>query len=207
MTATARRWLIGLVALASTLAACGNPNSGDQVAVVGDSITSLDKPALQEDLGGTYDLTIVGDFGATISEVMPAAQLVAGEEPQQVVINLGTNDVIAAGNLAESVSTLAAMVDTFDAAECVHLVNINEHMVELSTGESRRQQAEQFNSALEDLAGDRERVSIIGWNDVVESTLDDDDPPTSTLTKDSIHPTQEGNGRLNDLYAEALSGC
>lgn len=37
--------------------------------------------------------------------------------------------------------------------------------------------------------------------------MNQDDPPTSTLTKDSIHPNEEGNRRLNDLYANALNDC
>jgi hypothetical protein len=80
-------------------------------------------------------------------------------------------------------------------------------MVDLRTGQSLTAGAQSFNDALRDVASKHDRVSIIDWNSVVESTLDDSEPPVSTLTKDSIHPTAEGNRRLNDLYDTALSDC
>jgi len=51
------------------------------------------------------------------------------------------------------------------------------------------------------------RLSIIDWNEVAAGALDDQDPPVSSLTEDSIHPTADGNTELNQLYASALSGC
>jgi lysophospholipase L1-like esterase len=199
------RWLLAVSVLAAGATGCSS-NQGDAVAVVGDSITSFDKPALRDDLRPRYETTIVGDFGATVAEVMPAARLVARKNLDQVIINLGTNDVIGQLDLDRSVSDLGSMIDLFGGVDCIHVVTINEHMVNKQTGELLQAEAEKFNSGLRDLADRRDRVDVIDWNGVVEETLAGN-PPTSTLTKDSTHPTKEGNARLNELYMNALESC
>lgn len=194
------------VVVVGFLAGCAS-NKGDSVAVLGDSITTLDQADLQSQLGGDYRLTISGNFGRTVEQVVPEAKVVSSRNHDQVIINLGTNDVIGDLPIDTSMATLAEEIAMFDSAKCIHLVNINEHMVDLRDGASLTKQAEAFNAALQDLAHRENRVSIIDWNSVAKDTLNDKSPPTSTLTKDSIHPTAEGNKKLNELYAEALGGC
>ena len=54
------RWRRGGLALMATvavlgggLAGCGNPNQGDSVAIIGDSITDFDQTDLHEQLGSS----------------------------------------------------------------------------------------------------------------------------------------------------------
>ena len=182
-------------------------NSGDSVAVLGDSITSLDQADLNSTLGGDYELTISGNFGKTVSDVMPEAELMATRTYDQVIINLGTNDVLQERPIDKAIETLGAEVALFDSARCIHLVNINEHMLNQSDGASRAEAAKAFNAELEKYAERTEGVSVIDWNGVASSKLNGDDPPTSELTYDTIHPTAEGFAELNDLYSSALGSC
>ena len=196
-----------LALLALTPAVTGCSNAGDSVAVVGDSITALDESTLKEQLGDRYELFVTGNFGRTVAEVMPEAEVLAQRDYDQVIINLGTNDVLQALPVDTSMAAMREMIALFDTARCIHLVNINEHMIVQDTATSRTPQAEQFNSALEELVRSDGRLSIIDWNEVAAGALNDQQPPSSTLTEDSIHPTAEGNTELNQLYKEALDGC
>lgn len=197
--------LMALLALASVATGCSN--AGDSVAVVGDSITALDESTLKEQLGDRYALFVTGNFGKTVAEVMPEAKVLAQRDYDQVIINLGTNDVLRALPVDTSMAAMREMIGLFDTARCIHLVDINEHMIVQDTATSRTPQAEEFNSALEDLARSDGRLSIIDWNEVAAGALNDQQPPWSTLTEDSIHPTGDGNAELNQLYQEALDGC
>ena len=67
-----------LVLLVAGPVAVACSNKGDSVAVIGDSITALDQSAMNEQLGGTYEFVVTGNFGKTVAEVMPA---VAVTEP------------------------------------------------------------------------------------------------------------------------------
>lgn len=202
---TPRRLAILLSAVIVVATACSN--RGDVVAVVGDSITALDQGLLEEQLGSDYQLQITGNFGKTVAEVMPEATAMAAKAPAQVIINLGTNDVLQDLPVESSMSSLQQMVDLFPDARCIHLVNINEHMVVQDTTTSRTEQATAFNASLDQLAERDDRVDVIDWNEVAAGALNDAQPPTSTLTVDSIHPTEDGNTELNQLYRTALADC
>lgn len=181
--------------------------TGPPVAVVGDSITVLDESGLREQLGGSYDVGITGEYGATVAEVLTGVGTAAERSPEQVIINLGTNDVLKDLPVEDSMAALREMVGRFDDARCVHLVNINEHMLVPLTEEPVTMSAQRFNGAVADLAASDERVSVIDWNAVAASTLGGGDPPTSTLTDDSIHPNADGNRRLHELYSASLDAC
>jgi lysophospholipase L1-like esterase len=205
MSTPRRLAVLVLVAVVAVAAACGN--RGDVVAVVGDSITALDQGSLEEQLGGDYQLQITGNFGKTVAEVLPEATAMVAKDPAQVIVNLGTNDVLQDLPVDSSMSSMQQMVDLFPDARCIHLVNINEHMVVQDTDTSRADQASAFNAALDQLAERNDRVDIIDWNEVAAGALNDAQPPTSTLTVDSIHPTEDGNTELNQLYRSALADC
>ena len=198
---------ISMAVAALLVGATACSSSGDAVAVVGDSITALDQPALEEDLGDSYRFTVTGNFGKTVAEVLPNAEVVAASKPSQVIVNLGTNDVLQGLPVDTSMTAMRQMIDLFPSARCIHLVNVNEHMVVQDTRTSRAAQAQRFNAALEDLAAGDGRVSIIDWNEVAAGELNDEEPPFSSLTEDSIHPTAAGNTQLNELYATALADC
>ena len=83
-----------LAVLGGGLAGCSNPNRGDSVAVIGDSITEFDEADLQEELGdglsdrdpahleGVGQLELAGQFITRIQVTLhPALQL----EPHLVI--------------------------------------------------------------------------------------------------------------------------
>jgi lysophospholipase L1-like esterase len=198
---------LALVALGSGLLASCSNNKGDSVAVLGDSITTLDETDIRTQLGEEFSFTISGNFGKTVAEVLPEAEVVATRSHDQLIINLGTNDVLQGLPVADSMKSLEQMIAMYDSSRCVFLVNINEHMIDQRTGKSVSDQAKQFNRSLADLAKTDGRISIIDWNSTAETQLNDANPPYSDLTSDSIHPTQEGDRLLNELYRQSLEGC
>lgn len=193
--------------LSCGLAGCANPNEGDSVAVIGDSITDFDQTDLHEQLGDEYHLVISGNFGFTIEAVQPQAKFVGARDFDQVIFNIGTNDVLEDLDVDTSIAALKEEIGYYDSARCVFLVSINEHMINRQTGEVTTDAAERFNAAFDRLAEENPRISIIDWSGETSATLNNDDPPVSTLTQDSVHPTAEGNRRLNELYASALRRC
>ncbi len=200
--------LMAMVAMLSFgLAGCGNPNQGDSVAIIGDSITDFDQTDLNDQLGDDYHLVISGNFGYTITDVEPEAKFVGGRDHDQVIFNIGTNDVLVDAKVDDSIAILKKEIGYYDSSRCVFLVNINEHMINHRTGQATTDEAKRFNAAFEKLAAEDPRISIIDWNAEASSTLNGKKPPFSTLTADSVHPTEEGNRKLNDLYARALEGC
>lgn len=201
--------LVVIPLLVLSLAAVAGCSSGpkDSVAIVGDSITAFDETDLHQQLGGDFDLVITGNYGKTVDQVMPEAEVVAQRDYDQVIINLGTNDVLQDLDVDDSMDALRQMIDLFGDARCIHLVNINEHMLEPLSKTSTSATAQRFNAAQATVIEDDDQLSSIDWNEVAASALNDEDPAWSTLTEDSVHPTPEGNTKLNDLYRDALDRC
>lgn len=175
--------------------------------MLGDSITALGASSLEESLGGQYRFSLSGNFGMTAEQARQAAGELALRTFDQVIINLGTNDVLQGGSPEQAVEVIAQYVAMFDSARCVHLVTVNEHMVNQIDGRTTAEDARQINESLRVYAESQERITVIDWNAAAAQSLNDAEPPTSTLTSDSIHPTPEGNQALNALYREALGGC
>ena len=131
----------------------------------------------------------------------------ATQKFDQIIFNVGTNDAFGGVAPEESVQALSRLVALFPAARCIHIVNVNEHMVNLSTGAPVTDAARRLNEAVERYVASDDRLSIIDWNAEASSNLNDKDPATSTLTADSVHPNAEGNEVLNGLYSDALRSC
>ena len=174
---------------------------------MGDSIITFDTEALQKDLGGEYKIAVSGNFGSKIDGVLAPSQVMATQKFDQIIFNVGTNDAIGGVAPEESVQALSRLVALFPAARCIHVVNVNEHMVNLATGAPVGDAARRLNEAVERYVASDDRLSVIDWNAEAEATLNDKDPPTSTLTADSVHPNAEGNEVLNGLYSDALRSC
>jgi hypothetical protein len=192
-----------VLALAAT--SCSK-NEGERVAVVGDSLVTFDEPDLRAEMGDNFELVVSGNFGKQVLGAIPPAEVVSTTNAAQLIVNLGTNDVRAVTPVEQSMAALQALIGLFPKARCIHLVNINEHMVDGATGQVSTDAARRYNDALEQLAGTDDRLGIIDWNAKVEGSLEGE-PPTSTLTTDSVHLTKEGNEVLNGLYGKAVRGC
>ncbi len=200
-----RRWAALGVAVLLLAGACSR-NEGERVAIVGDSLVTFDEADLRTELGDNFDLVVSGNFGKQILGAIPPAKFVAATNAGQVIINLGTNDVRAGTPVDRSMAAMKVLIGLYPHARCIHLVNINEHMLDGATKQPSTDAARRFNDALEQLAQTDDRLDIIDWNAKIEDTLEGN-PPTSTLTTDSVHLTAEGNRAINDLYGGAVRGC
>jgi lysophospholipase L1-like esterase len=187
--------------LLGTLASCSN--DGDRIVVVGDSITLTSGGALEESLAD-FDSDIRAKLGATVTDMLPAAQELAGTHPQQVLIDLGTNDVNHGTPTATTQTALTQMIGMFPDAECIYLVDINTHMAE--TGTPSTAAAVAANKVIAELARNDDRIEVIGWNQIVTDDLERHDG-TSTLLVDTVHPNAEGQAQLADAMGDAFDRC
>ena len=187
--------LLGTVAMSG----CGGP-ANHHVALVGDSITSLATAALHSRLDPTYQVDVMGKFGARTDQTMNEVNVIASTMPAQAVINLGTNDVLQRDGADQSIAILEEIVKLFASADCIHLVTINEGLTQ--GGETRTPEAQALNERIRQLADRTDHVDIIDWNRIV---VDHGGP--AAVTTDSVHPNDAGQALLVDAYASALADC
>jgi hypothetical protein len=195
---------LGLAVLAlTTLAVVGCGNDGDPVFILGDSITALGDPVLHETLSA-YNLNVAAKFGDTLEDRVAAADLGAASKPTQVVINLGTNDVLKGVDPATAAATLDQMVSKFADANCVHVVTINRNLDQ--RGNRPVAAIDALNAAIEALPDQHDNVDIVRWDEIQGDAAEEAGNPTA-LTSDGVHPDDPGQKSLADAYADALDGC
>jgi lysophospholipase L1-like esterase len=207
-----RRTAFSVAAAVSVLTGCGlfGDSSSDRVVILGDSITNASQGELLErfaDRDG--DLTVDATPGYTAEEVLVQASAVVDElgddEAEQVIVNVGTNDMFSGYDPARTRDDVVAIVDLFPNARCVHVVTISERIFNFEIPDLPDRIVE-LNGLLEDLAGERSQVRILDWNEVL------DDPPgdletSDLLRSDTVHTSPEGEQVLADAYLEALDDC
>jgi lysophospholipase L1-like esterase len=198
--------VLAVVLVAGALLAVGVAQPRPVVLLAGDSITELSAGVLAGALDGTFgigghDVAVVARSGATAGEMEPSVvTAVAG--PDQIVINLGTNDAVRTGTVAEGLASIERMAGAYPDARCVHLVTLNEGMVAFEDAVGPGQRAAELNRGLLALA-EREGYRLIRWDQLVaEATARGEQ-----LTLDSIHPSPEGEAVLADAYREAIESC
>src|SRR5689334_1364372 len=81
----------------------------DRVEVIGDSITVITEPVLHDDLDGRHKVDVQAVGGMEVAQMQPQATQAALAAPDQVVINLGTNDVIHGKPIDKAAQDLEAM--------------------------------------------------------------------------------------------------
>jgi len=173
------------------------------VAIVGDSITERGAPVLHERLGGEWALAVDGASGFRVAEQLSAAAELASGHPDQVVVNLGTNDVLHGKPPEAAVADLRQLVGLFPDARCVHVVTINEQMALVPGDLATPSMA--LNAGIRALADADPRIDVVDWAGTVRA--DDADQHDEALVHDTVHPSARGDRVLADLYADALAGC
>jgi hypothetical protein len=173
------------------------------VAILGDSITQQGESELESALGSVWDLRIDGRPGFTVADQIPAARVLAEGHPGQVIINLGTNDVLHDGNLPVAADRMEDLLSVFPDTRCIHLVTINENM---GTNRMYPSRARELNASLRRLAGADPRIRLLDVSRVFANAVAD--PSVSKpLFSDTVHPTSSGQRVLADAYADALRSC
>jgi lysophospholipase L1-like esterase len=174
------------------------------VAIVGDSITEQGESALNQTLSHDWRLSIDGRSGHTVAEQLPAARSLGERAPSQVIVNLGTNDVLKRDDLTQSAADLAEVVAAFPGATCIHLVTVNEG-IELG-GRSFADRSAELNRSISALAAADPRIDVVDWSAAVAAYEAGDQADGPILT-DTVHPSPRGQLALAARYAEALAAC
>jgi lysophospholipase L1-like esterase len=175
---------------------------GDTIEILGDSITVVSSDAIRTALGNNR-LNIQAMGGLRSDQLQSAADQAAPARPRQVIINLGTNDVLEGKDIDLFKASLDKLINTFSAAECVHVVTLNTHMITaLGSNEAVLTRA---NDAIDQVIAQHPNTDKIDWNKIVEASND----PTGnqTITVDSIHPNLKGQRLLAHAYADAVNHC
>lgn len=180
------------------------PAATDDVALVGDSITEMADRDLRRELEPPYHLRIRGRGGYRIEEMEPYAIELATTKPEQVVINLGSNDILKNWPLERSVTALNRMTAKFQGYRCLHLVTVNEYF-NVPDDPGVHDRAAALNEEIRRIAASN-GFRVIDWNALVVAYIQDG-LPEGALTGDSIHPTEVGTAKLSKLYREALDSC
>lgn len=195
--------LLLVAAAAVGLRALGVGRADPPVALVGDSITANLERTAQRRLGDDWALSVDGRPGYLADQQLTTVQNVAKFPFDQVVINLGTNDVMTSDHdLDETAATLAQMTDLLAGVRCVHLVTISEEMVN-DTGDAAAR-ARELNDAIRRIDASHANVDVIDWAAIER---DYEREHGMTITTDTVHPDDIGNRVLADAYGAALDAC
>jgi lysophospholipase L1-like esterase len=171
-----------------------------RVLVLGDSITDHGQRQLRDTIGPLYALSIEGQDNFRADELLPAAQRWATRDFQQVVINLGTNDVVQGWPTETTTETLTQLVSLFPHARCIHLTTVN---VDLGPGADEGSRADAINEQLRVIANTDPRVRVVDWKAIVDTET----AQGVKLTSDGVHPTKEGQQLLVDAYEASMDPC
>jgi hypothetical protein len=195
--------LIVVVAVLAIRLAYGATGEVDKprALVLGDSITDHGQRVLRDTIGPIYLLSIEGQDNFRVDDQLPVAERWATRPFEQVVINLGTNDVVQGWPVDQSSAGLAQIVSLFPDAECIHLTTISESMPGRS-GPSRADAAA-LNDSIRALAARNPQIRVVDWNAIVS----DQQAQGVDLTSDGVHPTTEGQQLLVDAYDESMLAC
>jgi hypothetical protein len=180
------------------------PGPTDDVALVGDSITEQSEATLHAELDGTFHVRVRGRGGYRIEEMEPYAIELATTRPEQVIINLGSNDALKSWPLDKSVQALRRLIKDFEGTRCLHLVTINEAMVNDRVPDLS-DRAAALNGEIRRIAA-TENFNVIDWSRAVADDAKAGSPGGG-VTSDSIHPTPAGQKLLAGLYKTALGTC
>jgi lysophospholipase L1-like esterase len=176
----------------------------ERVVLLGDSITELSEPTLEARLGDRWALLVDGRSGATVAQRLPAAERAATDDPRQVVVNLGTNDVTLLLDPAGSVAQMRELLDLFPDATCLHVVTVGEG-IEIN-GRRYDTEAAAFNEGLWSLAAADPRITVLDWDAALRAEETRGAAPDDLL-HDTVHPTARGEEVLASLYASGLEAC
>jgi hypothetical protein len=203
------RFGLCLVALSAVGASgCGGDDDPPSVLVVGDSITNLTEDSLRERDENRHRFIVRAEDGATSKEMLEVIEAddLGGAGHEQVIINLGTNDVRQELTGDETESTIEELIGRFGDADCIHLTTINEQVLVPDDPDVPQRNAE-INDRLRSIVEREERVHLIDWNARVAAHRDRSEDEGSLLEADMVHPTEQGQDELGDLYLEALGRC
>lgn len=173
------------------------------VVVIGDSITEQGRSIIENLLGVDREVIVDGRSGYRVGQQISAAAELALGPVDQVIIELGTNDVMQGWDLDGSAEDLAYMVGLFPGAQCIHLVLVSESMPSRQGDAQAR--ARLMNAFIREIAKDDPRIGLVDVPSVIErfEAIDPGEP----FTTDGVHPTERGQEALVSAYERAVAAC
>ncbi len=159
---------------------------------------------MTEKLGTAYDVVVDGAFGARIGDRVEAAQGHALAQPDQVVVNLGTNDVVVGTPIDVAAGAMESILTALDDVECVHVVTVGQNLI--GDGVPLPMQSAAVNELIVDAVRRHPNAELVRWDRAQEAAAIRRGDLTA-LTSDGVHPDLEGQAVLADAYADVLSDC
>ena len=184
--------------LLMTPACSSGPEGG--LTLLGDSITILIGGATEAKLAGYTSTRVKALWGARIDEQLAEAADIAKRRPDQVIVNLGTNNILQDRPLDASIAEYRQILDAFSDLHCVGVITINEHISQL--GVDRSAAAIEFNAALRALAADYPNTTVTEWSSIFVFPQDQ-----VLLDSDTVHPLPDGVERLASTYEAIARAC
>jgi hypothetical protein len=190
-----------LVTAAFALKSDGTPHP-KRVLFVGDSITDQARSVLPTSFPSDDTVDVQAVPGRKFAEMLPFALQAAASKPDEVVINLGSNDVLLGETPAVTEPAMASMFDAFANTPCVTLVTVNQHFI---FGSDQGARARRINDELRGAAA-AHGWSVVDWNQMVEDHIAAGNPG-GPITTDSVHPSEAGQRLLIDAERASLDRC
>ena len=186
---------------AATAASADAAARRPRVLVLGDSITQQSDPTLHDGLDVSYDLTVWGIGGSRADEHVHDDELFRAVDPEQVIIDLGTNDVLQGTPPEQTIAALTRIGQACDTARAIHFVTVTEGV--FGEGDpALRARSVELNARIRTVAATY-GWHVIPWHAVVDDYLDAGEPE-GPITSDTIHPTDVGRRLLAAACARAL---
>lgn len=174
------------------------------VGFLGDSITFQATTALEDRVPDTWRSDVRATSGATIADMAAQAARMGAEQPEAVIVNLGTNDVMQAFPPEKSAADLDLLLDQLGDPSCVVLVTVHENIVTEQDG-VLADRVRATNAALAEVA-DRRGVRVVDWTAHLAAA--GAVPGTPDLLIDTVHLSDAGIDNLVGLYLDTLAdGC
>lgn len=193
-----------VVALAVAASGCSLFDDRPPVAIIGDSITWQAASPIASTVGRDFSVDVRAVPGATIADMTDRASRMGRRDPEQLVVNLGTNDVVRNVSPNQSAADLAVLLDQFPTVKCIHVVTVHNRIFNLIDGDFYTERSQATNAALQAVAEQR-GASIINWDAALGMAAASGTPD---LLSDTVHLTDDGIDLLVNLYNDALQrGC
>jgi lysophospholipase L1-like esterase len=182
----------------------GNGAQADSLAFYGDSITVLASDDVMTALDDTHRLGALGASGFKAEGLGWWADSIGASRPDQVVVNLGTNDAWLGGPTAAQ--TRASVVDqlaAFTTASCRWVVTVNAQTTPTTSYAGR---AAAIDAEYRALPAPGNRIGVIDWDAYLADYVATTGPISDLIDADGIHPTPAGLTALAGLYEDAATG-
>jgi lysophospholipase L1-like esterase len=172
------------------------------IDVVGDSLVQQSTSVIRQKLDPVGASSVRGISNQRIDQLLPVAERMAANDPQDVVLAMGNNDIRQHLAIDESIANLQTMIERFADARCITVLNLNTHTLDLAFND----EAVQFNQRLVDQLDGQSKVHLVDWDAVVALLLEQGESEQTWFT-DGLHLTEAGAGAYASTMHDAIERC